>query len=108
LSSFAPLDVNLLDRRSDQLVAQIDILREAVARVRQRTFRIDAWVVLPDHMHCLWTPPRTMPTQTGETRSRGASGGLAIFLVSSLRRPRPVSRRWRGGSDEPQQTGERL
>jgi hypothetical protein len=93
LSSFAPLDVNLLDRRSDQLVAQIDI---------------DAWVVLPDHLHCLWTPPRTMPTQTGETRSRGASGGLAIFLVSSLRRLRPVSRRWRGGSDEPQQTGERL
>ena len=20
-------------------------------------FRIDAWVVLPDHMHCLWTLP---------------------------------------------------
>ena len=31
---------------------------EAVRRVRSRTpFHIDAWVVLPDHMHCLWTLP---------------------------------------------------
>jgi len=50
--------VNLLDRRSDLLVTQIDILRAAVRRVRARApFRIDAWVVLPDHMHCLWTLP---------------------------------------------------
>jgi hypothetical protein len=34
--------VNLLDRRSDLLVAQIDILRDAVRRVRTRApFRID-------------------------------------------------------------------
>ncbi|MBV8398555.1 MAG: transposase [Acetobacteraceae bacterium] len=50
--------VNLLDRRSDLLVARIDILRDAVRRVRARApFLIDAWVVLPDHMHCLWTLP---------------------------------------------------
>lgn len=50
--------VNLLDRRSDLLVAQIDALRAAVRAVRARTpFHIDAWVVLPDHMHCLWTLP---------------------------------------------------
>jgi len=24
---------------------------------RERPFRIDAWVVLPDHMHCVWTLP---------------------------------------------------
>jgi REP-associated tyrosine transposase len=50
--------VNLLDRRSDLLVTHIDRLREAirVAR-RRRPFTIDAWVVLPDHMHCLWTLP---------------------------------------------------
>jgi hypothetical protein len=35
--------VNLLDRRSDLLVTQIDVLRDAVRRVRARTpFRIDA------------------------------------------------------------------
>jgi REP element-mobilizing transposase RayT len=48
---------NLLDRRSDLLVTQIDALRDAVWQVRARApFHIDAWVVLPDHMHCLWTP----------------------------------------------------
>jgi putative transposase len=51
--------VNLRDRRSDLLVAQIDLLRGAVRRVRARaSFRIDAWVVLPDHLHCLWTLPQ--------------------------------------------------
>ena len=51
--------VNLRDRRSDLLVTQIDILRDAVRRVRGRaSFRIEAWVVLPDHMHCLWTLPQ--------------------------------------------------
>ena len=50
--------VNLLDRRSDLLVTQIQVLRDAVLRVRLRApFHIDAWVVLPDHMHCLLTLP---------------------------------------------------
>ena len=49
--------VNLLDRRSDLLVTQIDALRDAVRQARAcAPFHIDAWVVLPDHMHCLWTP----------------------------------------------------
>jgi putative transposase len=50
--------VNLLDPRSDLSLAQIDILREAVARMRANApLRIDAWLVLPDYMHCLWTLP---------------------------------------------------
>jgi putative transposase len=50
--------VNLRDRRSDLLASQIDALREAVRGVRRKLpFHIDAWVVLPDHMHCLWTLP---------------------------------------------------
>ena len=145
--------VNLLDRRSDLLVTQIDILRDAVRRVRARTpFRIDAWVVLPDHMHCLadlaarrCRLPRSVARnqnricevfayrrvtitgddqprrtghlaasvlgahdtrrsglcgshglhafQPGETRSRRAPGGLAAFVVSSVRKRRAVSRR---------------
>src|SRR6266404_7121867 len=37
---------------------RIDALREAVRMVRERSpFHIDAWVVLPDHSHCLWTLP---------------------------------------------------
>jgi REP-associated tyrosine transposase len=50
--------VNLLDRSSNLLVQHIDTLREAVRGTRHRLpFVIDAWVVLPDHMHCLWTLP---------------------------------------------------
>lgn len=51
--------VNLLQRHhNDLLVREIDLLRETVKRVRKRyPFRIDAWVVLPDHLHCVWTLP---------------------------------------------------
>ncbi len=50
--------VNLLDRRSNLLVAEIGALRDAVrTRGWTRPFHIDAWVVLPDHLHCLWTLP---------------------------------------------------
>jgi putative transposase len=50
--------VNLLDRRSDLLTRHIEPLRAAIRRARVlHPFHIDAWVVLPDHMHCLWTLP---------------------------------------------------
>ncbi len=50
--------VNLRDRRSDLLIAEIGALRDAVRSTRARhPFHIDAWVVLPDHMHCVWTLP---------------------------------------------------
>ncbi|MBI3899823.1 MAG: transposase [Gammaproteobacteria bacterium] len=33
-------------------------LRESIGAVRkQHPFQIDAWVLLPDHLHCLWTMP---------------------------------------------------
>lgn len=50
--------VNLLERKQDLLVRHIDELREAVRITRrERPFHIDAWVVLPDHMHAVWTLP---------------------------------------------------
>ena len=50
--------VNLLDRHCDLLIAEIESLRAAVRQTRSRLpFHIDAWVVLPDHTHCLWTLP---------------------------------------------------
>jgi putative transposase len=50
--------VNLHDRRADLLIAEIGALRSAVRATRARyPFHIDGWVVLPDHMHCLWTLP---------------------------------------------------
>jgi putative transposase len=138
------------------------------AGVRARApFRIDAWVVLPDHMHCLWTLPRgdaDFPGRwraikialvkclpAGESRSpvmasRGERGiwqrrywehtirddrdfaahmdythfnpvkhGLvehaADWPYSSFRRCADrglYSDEWMGGSNEPQETGERL
>ncbi len=50
--------INLLERRADLLVRHIKPLREAVKRTRaERPFHIDAWAVLPDHMHCVMTLP---------------------------------------------------
>ncbi len=50
--------VNLADTSSRLLVHEIAKLRKAVAQTRAtRPFAVDAWVVLPNHMHCVWTLP---------------------------------------------------
>lgn len=50
--------VALADRSSRLLVDDIDGLRQVVIKTRrERPFTIDAWVVLPDHIHCVWTLP---------------------------------------------------
>ena len=50
--------VALLERKRDLLVKEIDPLRDAVRRVKRLyPFTIVAWVVLPDHLHCIWTLP---------------------------------------------------
>ena len=50
--------VTLLDRASLLLVERINDLREAMRSVRmERPFNIDAVVILPDHLHCIWTLP---------------------------------------------------
>ena len=53
--------VNLLERQRSLLTDHIDLLRDSVRRVRRLyPFDIDAWVVLPDHLHCVLTlPPDT-------------------------------------------------
>ncbi len=90
--------INLLDRRSDLLVREIDALRNAVRRTRrERPFRIDAWVVLPDHMHCVLTLPegdddfssriraikirfvRAVPATERRTRVRARRGERGIW-----------------------------
>ena len=50
--------VNLLERRSRLLVEHIDALHEAIEWVRvQHPIHVDAWVVMPEHMHAVWTLP---------------------------------------------------
>ncbi len=47
--------VNCLQRKdNDCLVRNIDLLREVIASVKKsHPFVIQAWVVLPEHMHCV-------------------------------------------------------
>jgi putative transposase len=78
--------VNLLERRpNDLLVRHIDTLRCVLRGVRQRwPFHIDAWVVLPDHLHCVWTLP---PGDGGFTnRWRLIKQGFSKDLPATERR----------------------
>jgi len=51
--------VNLAERKqNDLLIRHIETLREACRYLRRRhPFIIDAMVVLPEHLHCIWTLP---------------------------------------------------
>ncbi len=50
--------VPLRQRGSDLLVLEIERLRQAVRLTRaERPFHIGAWVVMPDHLHTIWTIP---------------------------------------------------
>ncbi len=50
--------INLADRSSALLIEQIDVLRKSFKTVKQKhPFYIDAIVILPDHLHMLWTMP---------------------------------------------------
>lgn len=50
--------VNLEDRRLSLLTDHIDLLRAASRSVRARhPFTVNAAVVLPDHLHAIWTLP---------------------------------------------------
>ncbi len=88
--------VNLLDRRSDLLVTQIEALRTAVRQTHRRApFQIDAWVVLPDHMHCLWTLP---PGDTDyPARWRAIKTAFSKALPASERRSAVMVRRGERG-----------
>jgi len=50
--------VTLLERRRKLLTENIDHLREVFEGARRRRpFTIEAIVILPDHLHCIWTLP---------------------------------------------------
>ena len=51
--------VNLAERNGNRLlVGEVDALRAAFRAVQAvHSFRIDAAVILPDHLHCIWTLP---------------------------------------------------
>ncbi|MEX2671405.1 MAG: transposase [Phycisphaeraceae bacterium] len=50
--------VNLMNRSSRLLVEHVGLLREAFGTVRRaHPFHIDAIVILPEHLHAVWTLP---------------------------------------------------
>lgn len=87
--------VTLAARGSDMLVREVETLRHAV-RVTQleRPFGIDAWVVLPDHMHCVWTLPegdRDFSTRWSVIKAR-----FSRAMPATARRPSHEERREHG------------
>lgn len=73
--------VGLAARGSQMLVDQVEVLRQAVRVTKaQCPFRIDAWVVLPDHMHCLWTLP------DGDADYATRMGAIKARFTMALRR----------------------
>jgi putative transposase len=72
--------VVLAHRGSRLLVEEIARLRAAVAVVREeRPFVVDAWVVLPDHMHAVWTLPE------GDSDYASRWGAIKVRFTMSLR-----------------------
>lgn len=82
--------VTLRDRRSDFLVAHADTLRAAFRDVRRtRPFVIDAIVVLPDHVHAVWTLPPDDAEYSGRWRAIKARFTRALLREGvSLHRDR--------------------
>ncbi|MGR9088034.1 MAG: REP-associated tyrosine transposase, partial [Gammaproteobacteria bacterium] len=51
--------VNLAERHGNRLlIDRIDVLKTAFSEVKcKHPFTIEALVILPDHLHCIWTLP---------------------------------------------------
>lgn len=91
--------VNCAERKENQLLTDnIDLLRTVFRQVKaERPFVIDAIVVLPKHLHCIWTLPtgdadyktrwslikagfsRAIPTQERRSASRIKRGERGIW-----------------------------
>ena len=85
--------VNLANRADTLLIAHIDLLRATVRRVRAlRPFHIDAWVVLPEHLHAIWT----LPAGDADYRSRWQSIKMGFSKGIATGEPRSASRQKRG------------
>jgi putative transposase len=92
--------VNLEDRRRTLLTEHIDLLRRAFRETRLRhPFAIDAIVVLPEHLHAIWTLPEgdsdyaTRWRLIKSTFSRALPGGERISASRAERGERGIWQR---------------
>ena len=87
--------VNLADRTSDLLLREIEALRQAVRVTRyERPFDIAAWVVLPDHMQCIWRLPAN--DHDFSTRWSVIKSRFTQAVSAENRRASHIKRRERG------------
>jgi putative transposase len=76
--------VRLLDRSSTLLTDHISAFGEAMRQARSRKpYHVDAWVVLPDHAHSIWTLP------PGDEDCAGRWRAVKIAFSKSLRKASP-------------------
>src|SRR5436190_1554017 len=62
--------VTLRERGEETLVEYVDALRSAVKRERAcHPFAVDAMVILPDHLHAVWTLPAGDADYSGRWRA---------------------------------------
>lgn len=86
------------DRCSSLLVDRIDTLRSAVTYVKRRhPFAIDAFVVLPDHLHAVWTLPpgdADFSTRWALIKATFSRALPAVECGTGRRPPRRARRTW--------------
>lgn len=87
--------VALAMRGGTLLTDRVDLLRHALRQtMAERPFVVDAWVVLPDHMHTVWTMPAG--DRDYGTRWRLIKSRFSMELPKGLLRPSHVARGERG------------
>jgi putative transposase len=89
--------VALLDRRAYTLVEHVDLLRAVYTDVKTKCpFRTDAMVVMPDHLHAIWTLPAGDKDFSGRWRAikAGFVRALASKGVSTQRNGKGVAGVW--------------
>ena len=78
---FFTVTLTLADRRARVLTDHVDLLRSVFRRVQgERPFKIVAMVVLPDHLHAIWTLPAGDADYSG--RWRAIKAGFTRDLVA--------------------------
>lgn len=89
------LTITLRDRRSNALVAHIEELRRSFRQMQSdRPFTLDAWVILPDHLHVVCTLPPDDADFSGRVRALKSR-----FTRALASRGAPVRRGARGEYD---------
>ncbi len=92
--------VSLQNRRRTLLTECVDLLRRAFAEIRaEHPFHIDAIVILPEHLHAVWTlPPGDDDYSTRWNLIKGAfsrrlPGGEALSCSRARKRERGIWQR---------------